>query len=266
MKSLFLAWQAPENNLHSRAWFPVGRLDAEPESGRYSFRYTQGALKAQQNVGFSPLLSFPKLDEVYESSDLFPLFQNRVLSPKRRDFKEYVQWLNLESDQQVPDPIEILSVSGGERQTDSMEVFPKVNTDSEGYFKVRFFLHGLRHLGEKAIARATKLVPGEQLRILMELNNPATRIAVPLLTEDYSMIGWAPRYLVEDLVRCLQYDAPELSVKVAKVNPEAAPFNQRILIDYTGRAPGGYEPMTTPDFQPLLKSNSLTPKLPNPTS
>ena len=63
------------------------------------------------------------------------------------------------------------------------------------------------------------------MRILIELNNPATRIAVPLLTEDYSMIGWAPRYLVEDLVRCVQYDAPELSVKVAKVNPEAAPFN-----------------------------------------
>lgn len=251
MKSLFLAWQAPENTSHSRAWFPVGRLDAEPESHRYCFRYTQGARSAQEKVGFAPLLSFPKFEEVYESSDLFPLFQNRVLSPKRRDFKDYVQWLNLEGGQSFPDPIEILSVSGGERQTDSMEVFPKINTDSEGNFKVRFFLHGLRHLGEKAITRASKLAAGEQLRIFVELNNPATRIAVPLMTEDYEMIGWAPRYLVEDLVRCVPY-APELSAVIAKINPEAAPFNQRILIDYAGRAPEGHEPMTAPDFQPLV--------------
>jgi len=251
MKSLFLAWQAPESTAHSRAWFPVGRLDAEPQSHRYSFRYTKGALSAQEMVGFEPLLAFPKFDEVYQSSELFPLFKNRVLSPKRKDFEEYINWLNLENGEGIPDPIEILSVSGGERQTDSLEVFPKVNTDSQGNFKVRFFLHGLRHLGAKAIERAGRLQVGEQLRVFVELNNPATRIAVSLMTEDYEMIGWAPRYLVDDLVRCVP-NAPELSAVVARINPDAAPFNQRIMIDYTGRAPAGQEPMSTPDFQPLI--------------
>jgi hypothetical protein len=132
-----------------------------------------------------------------------------------------------------------------------MEVFPKINTDAQGNFKVRFFLHGLRHLGTKAIERATRLTLDEPLRIFVELNNPATRIAVPLMTQDYEMIGWAPRYLVEDLVRCVP-SAPELSAHVAKINPDAAPYNQRILIDYAGRAPEGHEPMTTPDFQPLI--------------
>jgi len=249
MKSLFLAWQAPSDSIRSRAWFPVGRLDAEPDTHHYRFRYTHGAVKAQEDVGFAPLLAFPDFNKDYESDQLFPLFKNRVISPKRTDFQEYIQWLDL--DRGHSDPISILSVSGGERVTDNLEVFPKVTADSDGNFHVRFFLHGLRHLGKQAIERAANLKVGEDLRILVELNNPATRLAVPLLTDDYQMIGWAPRYLVDDLIHCVP-NAPELSAKVARINAAAAPLNQRILIDYAGRAPKGTQPMSTPDFKPLL--------------
>lgn len=250
MKSLFLAWQAPTDSARSRAWFPVGRLDAEPEISHYKFRYTQGALTAQKDVGFAPLLAFPDFQKVYESDELFPLFKNRVLSPKRTDFQEYIQWLDL--DRGHADPISILSVSGGERVTDNLEVFPKVTADADGNFNVRFFLHGLRHLGENAIARAARLTAGEGLQVLVELNNPATRLALPLLTEDYQMIGWAPRYLVDDLIKCVPH-APEISARVARINADAAPLNQRYLIDYAGRAPKGTQPMSTPDFLPLVE-------------
>ena len=254
MKTLFLGWQAPTDSARSRAWFPVGRLDAETlgaekDRTHYRFRYTGGALKAQRDVVFAPLLAFPDFEKDYESDDLFPLFKNRVLSPKRADFQEYIQWLDL--DRGHADPVSILSVSGGERVTDNLEVFPKVTADEGGNFNVRFFLHGLRHLGARAIERASRLVVGEELRIFVELNNPATRLAVPLLTEDYQMIGWAPRYLVEDLITCVPH-APELSARIARINADAAPLNQRILIDYTGRAPKGTQPMSTPDFKPLL--------------
>lgn len=107
-------------------------------------------------------------------------------------------------------------------------------------------------MGDKAIERAAKLVVGEELRILVELNNPATRLAVPLLTEDYQMIGWAPRYLVDDLINCVPH-APELRARVARINTDAAPLNQRILIDYAGRAPKGTQPMSTPGFKPLME-------------
>ncbi len=224
MKSLFLAWQAPADSTCSRAWFPVGQLDAHPS--HYRFRYTRGALSAQQDVGFAPLLAFPEFEKVYESDELFPLFKNRVISPNRKDFEEYIHWLDL--DRGKADPIEILSISGGERVTDNLEVFPKVTADDNGDFRVRFFLHGLRHLGEKAIERASRLETGESLRILVELNNPATRLAVPLLTEDYCMIGWAPRYLVQDLINCVP-NAPTISAKVARINAMPAPLNQRIF-------------------------------------
>jgi len=255
MKSLFLAWQAPADARMSRAWFPVGRLDAEAkgmtaEEMHYRFRYTQGALTARDAVGFAPLLAFPDFGKVYESDVLFPLFKNRVISEKRRDFEEYIHWLDL--DRGKADPIEILSVSGGERATDNLEVFPKVTADAEGNFHVRFFLHGLRHLGEKAIERVAHLKQEEELRIVVELNNPVTRLAVPLLTDDYQMIGWAPRYLVDDLIQSVP-KAPELSAKVARINADEAPLNQRILIDFSGRAPRGTQPMSTPDFKPLIE-------------
>ena len=90
MKSLFLAWQAP-----NRAWFPVGRLDADVAQHRYHFGYTKGAQQAEQAVGFKPLPAFPDFERTYESSELFPLFQNRVLDPGRKDFAAYLASLDL---------------------------------------------------------------------------------------------------------------------------------------------------------------------------
>jgi len=98
MKSLYLAWQAPKDCNRSKAWFPIGRLDAESEDAGISscrFRYIGGAARAAEEVGFEPLVSFPDFQEDYRSGKLFPLFHNRVISPKRADFAEYIDWLGL---------------------------------------------------------------------------------------------------------------------------------------------------------------------------
>lgn len=63
MKTLFLAWQAPDP---VRAWFPIGRLDAAPEESCYRFRYTGGASEAQRQTGMSPLVAFPDFHRQYE--------------------------------------------------------------------------------------------------------------------------------------------------------------------------------------------------------
>jgi len=246
MKTLFLAWQAPEKSLQPRSWYPVGRLDAEVDRSAFRFGYTRGALKARDEAGFVPLFAFPDLQADYESNKLFPLFQNRVLSEKRPEFKEYLKWLDL--DREPADPISILTVSGGERVTDNLEVFPKMETAEDGSFHLRFFLHGLRHLTQISIDRALKLVENDALRVSVELNNPVTRLAVTLMTDDYQMIGWTPRYLVEDLIQCMPR-SPDLTARVARINSDSAPLNQRILIELTGKAPDGIQLMSTPDFQ-----------------
>lgn len=249
MKTLFLAWQAPDP---LRAWFPIGRLDAAPEESYYRFRYTGGALSAEREVGMEPLLAFPDFRGRYESPELFPLFKNRVLSPSRKDFAEYLGWLDL--DPAHSDPIAMLAVTGGERTTDNLEVFPKVEKDAAGNFKVRFFLHGMRHVSAPAKERGNLLSDGERLRVMVEMDNPVTRLALALHTDDYQMVGWAPRYLVRDLMQTVS-ESPMLSAHVVKVNEGPAPLNRRVLVEMTGHANEDFDPMTTPDFRPLVEAD-----------
>jgi hypothetical protein len=86
-KTLFLAWQ---DKARTREWFPVGRLDVQKPKSLYRFRYLHGAERAHQQAGFEPLYDFPDFHQRYEASDLFPLFQNRVIAPGRRDFRDYL--------------------------------------------------------------------------------------------------------------------------------------------------------------------------------
>ena len=248
-KTLFLAWQ--DKKEESRQWFPVGRLDADVDAEHplYRFRYTGGAKRAEKEAGFPLLIEFPELDEEYRSSELFPLFQNRVMNRARPDFADYLRSLDLPEE---ADPIEILSANGGYRATDAYEVFPKIKKDADGSFTYRFFLHGWRHVNPSAQGRIDRLKPREKLYITLELTNPATGLAAQIQTTDYYMVGWAPRYLVSDLTEAMVEWPGKYEAEVVRVNPQPTPSKQRVLIEMRG-CWNTYEPMTGEDFIPLAK-------------
>ena len=243
--TLFLAWQ--DQKKESRLWFPVGQLDVDTESLFYRFRYIRGAERAKSEAGFPLLAEFPCLDEDYRSSELFPLFQNRIINPGRPDLADYLSGLDLP---EGADPMEILAVSGGTRVTDAYEVFPKLVKREDGSFTCRFFLHGWRHVAQSAQERIDRLTKGDELYVTLELTNPATGLAVQIQTTDYHMIGWTPRYLVTDLVAAMA-ESPKYSVRVVRLNPLPAPSKQRVLIEMSGRW-DKHEPMTSEDFDPLV--------------
>lgn len=245
MKSLFLAWQ---DTGATRAWFPIGRLDADVEHSSYLFGYTHGAERAVKEAGFTPLLSFPDFNDSYESSELFPLFRNRVVGSDREDFRDYLQQLGLP---EGADPITILAISGGTRQTDNLEVFPKLERRQDGTFICRFFLHGSRHVHSIAHSRMDTLKSGDSLQVSLELNNPATGPALQLESQDYVMLGWTPRYLVIDLIKAIVESPRGIAARVVRVNPAPAPSNQRVLVELKGSLPASYEPMSSSDFQLL---------------
>lgn len=247
MSTLFVAWQAPSP---TRAWFPIGRLDASQDRREYVFRYTRGALHAHDRAGFEPLVSFPEFERRYEANQLFPLFRNRILEPNRKDFAEYLRWLDM--DPSHADPIEILGLTGGERQTDSLEVFPKVRKLDDGTVRCRFFLHGLRHVSEAARNRAERLSEGECLQVAIEVNNPATTYAVQLQTADCHLIGWAPRYLVDDL-RAALLEHSTVSAAVERINRLDAPYARRVLVELRGGVPATFEPMTSDEYKVLAQ-------------
>lgn len=244
-KTLFLAWQ---DKRMTREWFPVGRLDVLANKGEYRFRYIKGAQRARAQAGFDALMDFPDLERTYESSVLFPLFMNRIIPAGRRDLPDYLRMLDLP---EGSEPTEILEVDGGYRATDSFEVFPRIERAPDGAFRSRFFLHGWRHVNPEAQRRIDCLKPDEKLYVTLELTNPETRLAVQIQTVDYCMIGWAPRYLVGDLVRAISLSPGEYSAKVVRINPAPAPSKQRLLVELSGRWPD-YEPMTKGDFELLV--------------
>jgi hypothetical protein len=254
MKTLFLAWQDKrvrgDQVDGTRAWFPIGRLDADPADSHYRFAYTRGVLQAKEKAGFQPLDAFPKFDALYESAELFPLFQNRLISTKREDYAEYLTRLDLSPEH--ADPFEILAISGGGKQTDNLEVFPKIQTRRDGSFACKFFLHGWRHVNAPSQERLNRLQPGEPLQVAVELNNPATGAAVQLQTaNDYFMLGWAPRYLIRDVLQAIAGGPSNVSARVVRLNPPPAPHNQRVLVELEGRFTADYEPMSSEEFLPL---------------
>ena len=243
-RTLFLAWQDDS----SRQWFPMGRLDADVGKDFYRFRYIGGAKRAKQAVGFPPLLEFPDLQKDYRSSELFPLFQNRVMNRKRPDFAEYLRSLDLPDE---ADSIEILSTNGGRRETDSYEVFPKIEKDGDGRFRCRFFLHGSRYVKAAAQERIRDLRHREPLQVILEQDNPATGLAVQIRTMDDHKIGWSPHYIARDLGNAIAERPDDYHAMVVRLNRPPVPMNKRVLIEMWGQAKH-YEPMSGSDFIPLV--------------
>lgn len=249
-QTLFLAWQ---DQVKTKSWYTVGRLDSEEDRKTYVFRYVRGVQKALDEAGFQPLIAFPDLKQTYRSHELFPLFLGRLLRPDREEFTQLIEQLALRPG--TTDPIEILALTGGERQTDNLEVFPKVVRQDDGSFHCRFFLHGFRHVNSAAQERLKTVKEGDELRVAIELNNPVTGYAVQLETpNDYHVLGWAPRYLIHDFLTVAGEAPLDLKAEVLKVNPEPAPAKQRVLVELRGHVPAGMDPMGSEEFKPLVES------------
>jgi hypothetical protein len=170
----------------------------------------------------------------------------------RPSFREYLHRLDLDKGQETPfDPIEALAVSEGRRATDSLEIFPKVERSDGGPFAIKFFLHGLRYLNPASTTRIANLQPGEDLSVAVEVNNHATGSAIQLQTRDRMLIGYAPRYLIGDLVEVIFQCSVPVSAQVNRVNRPPAPPSQRVLVLFEGCWPEGYQPMSGPEFQIL---------------
>ena len=193
---LYIAWQDPV----SRAWYPIGRLTSVA-AGAYRFVYLRGFLEAASRGHLEPLPGFPEIDRVYEASELFPFFKNRVMSPAREDYRDYLERLDLETGPATP--LAILARSEGRRTTDSFEAFSHPLAAGTAELRIEFFLHGLRHVPESAQARARALTPGERLFLLPDPQNPEDPRAIAVRTADKHLLGYVPRYYCADLLAVL---------------------------------------------------------------
>lgn len=242
--ALLVAWRSatPE-----RGWQPVGRL--EHEDGIYRFVYTKGA---RLLADFHPFPGMQNLEEIYESEKLFPLFENRLLPESRPEYHAYLQWGGFDHDN-PPDPISILGVTEGRRQTDSIEVFPCPTPDGNGCYLNKFFLHGLRWMPPSALERINRLAPAEELFLMADFFNKSDSQAVALRTGEGErfMIGYVPRYLARDVWKILgECDPESIHVYVERVNKDA-PQQQRLLCRMNSCWPADFKPCNGEEFQPI---------------
>jgi hypothetical protein len=243
MKTLFVAWRSGDEP--HRGWGPVGMLQRDGDI--YRFCYTQGAKMLH---GFRPFTSMTDMERVYESEELFPLFANRLLSKTRPEYEAYLRWGGFNSEN-LPDPIAILEVTGGIRQTDSIEVFPCPLQTGCGFYN-KFFLHGIRWMPPAAIERINRLRPNDNLFLMPDPCNSYDPNAVAVRTDaERTMIGYVPRYLARDFLDLMSYCNPEsITLHVNRLNLDA-PMQQRVLCEIASCWPENFQPCQGEEFRPI---------------
>jgi hypothetical protein len=246
---LFLAWQEPK----SRHWFPIGQLTFD--GTHYHFVYINGVKKAQAESNFQLLHSFPDRDRFYTSSELFPLFSNRLMRQSRPDYQDYIQWLNIP--QNEDNPIAVLARSGGQKATDNFEVFPCPERNENGTYHLHFFVRGLRYMPENSIEKVKHLQPGERLYLMQDCQNSYDKDALLLRTEERHNLGYCPRYLAADVVKILQQNPESVDVFVVKINPAPTLIQLRLLCKMTVKVNYDLIFFASDDYQPIINSSLL---------
>jgi len=193
-------------------------------------------------------------NEVYESEELFPLFANRLLSQSRPEYEAYLRWSGFDPSN-PPDPIVVLGVTEGIRQTDAIEGFPCPTQDVDGCYLNKFFLHGIRWMGPATINRIDELQDNEPLKLMLDFQNDHDPHAVAVRSDAVRMqLGYVPRYLAADVYNLAQQCHPDfIKLYVHRVNRDA-PLQNRVLCRMHACWPTGFEPCSGEDFAPIPAS------------
>ncbi len=238
MKSVFVIWKDIEDGM----WYPVAKLTRD--KGIYRFNYTQGS----KHPNF---ISFPKMKDktkVYVSNELFSFFQNRLLPQNRPEFRKMINWSGMTTDGY--DELDMLSISGGARQTDEYRVIALPECSGVDEYKIRFFISGIRYLESFNLHRISDLIPGEKLLFEFEEDNEFDCNAVYATTSDSERvkIGYCPKYFNCDIRELLNNPAlEEYKLTVVQVNNDAPP-PYRLLCDFSTKWPENFVPLISNEY------------------
>ncbi|MCJ8272937.1 MAG: HIRAN domain-containing protein [Psychrosphaera sp.] len=184
-KTAYLTWPAPRSGQQH----VIGVLTEYDD--RYTFDYTKGALSSEK---FRAFFGMEDLHQTYVSVDLFPLFKNRILPPKRPEYPRFMKWMRLDNNQITP--ANILGRSEAIRQTDSLQMFNRFEIDENGAFEHLFFVHAVP---KGLLDKVSKLTDKHKLSFNMGEQHYLDENAIGISTESAGVIGYLPRYLAYDL-------------------------------------------------------------------
>jgi len=245
--TVYLAWQASD----TKEWHVVGMLK-QYQNG-YTFDYTVGAKASVKFIPFSGMLN---LEKKYVSTELFPLFKNRLLSKNRPEYPRFIEWLGLEKEN--VSPISILGRSGALRGTDTLQMFNRIEMDSDGSFEHTFFAHGLSHLAPSALERVSNLEKGDLLCLCFDYQNSYDSNAIIIRADNPAeIVGYCPRYFTKYIGGLLGHNSSNISLYVEALSKNA-PANYQLMCRLTGRVgkKEGDTFMDQKEFQPINNGNT----------
>lgn len=243
--SVFLAWRSPKE----KEWHVVGMLveSKSNEESLFTFKYTKGAIGS---ADFIPFRGMEDIKKVYKSENLFPLFNNRLLSKKRPEYPTFLEWLGLDDE---TSKIDLLGRSGGIRGTDQLQMFKRVEFYNDGTFEHIFFSHGLRHLSDMTKKRVLSLRTGEELFFCIDIQNDYDENAVLIRSENpVEAVGYCPRYLANDILSLLKENKNSVRAFVESISYDA-PTNYQLMCKLKGKANKRQmlELMNREEYQPI---------------
>ena len=253
VRRLVVTWQHPaDRNIE-----PVGFLDYDGQC--YRFGYIRHALSVKD---FRPLLGFRDLHGVYSSEDLFPLFAQRVMDPRRPDYQRYVERLGLSEE---ASPWEQITRSQGRRQGDTIQLLPQPTTDGET-LTCLFLVNGVRHIPDEPLvldgrpievtreqveAALSRLHPGDALQLVREPANKHNPLALLVMAPAATPVGWVPNLMVEDMHKLIA--RADVSVTAEHINGPDAPWHLRLLARLTARGAGDFRFFTGEEWDLLSR-------------
>jgi len=230
----------------------VGRLtrnDSEPVE--YEFEYIRGAFEAKNSAIplAVPVPGFPELDKAYRATEIFPIFRYRAMNKRRPDRPEYLNLFGLDPDD--TDVLAELAISGGHSVADTFEIFPAIEPDTQGRFKTRFIVQGLRSSDPSTIERIASLNPCDLLELALTVKVQSPQHSIRVTTIEKVHLGWLPRHLADFLRQPDIINLADIQLRVVQVNHQA-PLSHRLLVEITGQLPTGIDPMSELEqYQPV---------------
>ncbi len=245
-EKLYIAWRSP----WSRSWWPVGLLTRD-EKDVYRFSYTKGALRLHKVDQFETFVNMPNLFAVYQSDELFSLFNNRLLPRVRPEYEMHLNWMDIK---EKSDDVSftMLAMTEGIRGTDMLEVFRCPERNKQGKYDIQFFIHGIRYLAGQSMERINTLTKKDKLFFMIDFQNEFDYWAIALRTEDpLAVVGYCPRYLTEDIYTLLGNCEPnDIKVYLHKVNKNA-PQQYKLLCRLVAPWPKGFQPCSGEEYEPI---------------
>lgn len=243
--NLYVAWQDAE----TRAWHTVGRLSRAKDG--YEFQFTRGVRRLKT----IPADVFrADVNGRYLSTELMPLFQNRLPSKSRSDFAKMAAWLNLQGNE---DEFDLLARFGLIPGTDSILVYPEPQV-IDGKYRLEFFVHGIRHMHADAVVLCDGLKAGDRLLPLLDLQNPVDPNAVAVRPKEHSvLIGYVPTFYASDLRHILADVELAARARVTVVqNNKDAPIQLRLLCRFEAEVPSDFRSLATEVHSPMVSETA----------